>query len=191
MKFIEGDIEALTKAVNIEMEKSLKFFEKDILSLRTGKASAALVEFITLEAHGQTMKVRDVASISTPDARMIVIHPWDKSLLQNVSKGIMASDLGVNPVIDGDVIRLQLPMMSGERRDEITKQLAKKLEDAKIQLRNVRKDFHQFIKTAEKNKDISEDFVKRLEERLQKNTDTWIDKVVAVAKKKEVELRTV
>ncbi len=191
MKIIEGDLETLIKASSVEMEKALKFFEKDLVSLRTGKASASLVENIVVEAHGQMMKVRELASISTPEARMIVIHPWDKSILQNVAKGIMVSDLGINPVVDGEVVRLQLPMMSGERREEMVKQLSKKLEDSKIQMRAVRKDFLQLIKTSEKNKDISEDFAKRIEDKLQKNTDAWIEKAVLIAKKKEVELRSV
>ena len=191
MKIIEGDVDSFIKQSSTDMEKALKFFEKDLLSLRTGKASTALVEGILVEAHGQMQKLRELASLSVPDARMIVISPWDKSIISNISRAISASDLGINPTVDGDILRLQLPMMSSERREEIVKQLAKKLEDAKIQIRNVRKDFHNDIKTAEKKRDISEDFAKTLADKLQKNTDTWIDKAHIVAKKKEAELRAV
>jgi ribosome recycling factor len=191
MKIIEGDIDSFIKQSNTDMEKALKFFEKDLLSLRTGKASTALVESILVEVHGQTQKLRELASLSVPDARMIVISPWDKSIIANISKAISASDLGLNPTLDSDVLRLQLPMMSSERREEIVKQLAKKLEDAKVAIRNVRKDFHNGIKSSEKSRDISEDFAKKLADKLQKSTDAWIDKVSAVAKKKESELRAV
>jgi len=191
MKIIEGDIDAFVKSVSIGMEGALKFFEKDILSLRTGKASIALVDGIMVEVYGQFQRMREVAAISVPDARMIIISPWDKSVLPNIQKAISNSDLGLNPVPDGEVIRLQLPMMSTERREEIVKQLAKKTEDAKVQIRNIRKDFHNELKSAEKSKDISEDFAKILADKLQKNTDAWIEKVSMIAKKKESELRTV
>jgi len=191
MKIIEGDLDSFLKNANEEMEKTLKFFEKELLSLRTGKASVTLVENVPVEAHGQMMRLREVASLSAPDARMIVISPWDKSLIPSVSKAITISDLGLNPIVDGEIVRLQLPMMSSERREEIVKLLAKKLEESKVQLRNVRKDFHNEIKAAEKAKNISEDFSKILADRLQKTVDAWTDKAVLVAKKKETELRTV
>jgi ribosome recycling factor len=191
MKIIEGDLDSFIKKTNEEMEKALKFFEKELLSLRTGKASISLVENITVEAHGSMVKMREIASLTTPDARMIVISPWDKTLLSSASKAISISDLGLNPIVDGEIIRLQLPMMSSERREEIVKALSKKLEDAKIQMRNVRKDFMNHIKASEKAKSISEDFGKILTDKLQKNLESWTDKAVLVSKKKEAELRTV
>lgn len=191
MKIIEGDLDSFIKKTNEEMEKALKFFEKELLSLRTGKASISLVENISVEAHGSMVKMREIASLSTPDARMIVISPWDKTLLSSASKAISISDLGLNPVVDGEIIRLQLPMMSSERREEIVKSLSKKLEDAKIQMRNVRKDFMNHIKASEKSKSISEDFGKILTDKLQKNVEAWTEKAVVISKKKEAELRTV
>ncbi len=191
MKLLENDYETLTKKANEEMDKAIKFFEKELLTLRTGKASASLVDGVLVEVYDQKMKLRELASISTPDARMIVIHPWDKSTLPAIQKGIQIADLGLNPSVDGDLLRIQLPMMSNERREEIVKQLGKKAEEAKVTIRNARKDLHNVIKASEKNREISEDFCKKLEERLQKTTDAWIDKVVAIAKKKEAELRTV
>lgn len=191
MKIIEGDVSVFIESSNVEFEKVLHHFEKDILSLRTGKASVSLLDNVFVDVHGRRSKLKEIASILIPDARMIVISPWDKSLLTEISKGILASDLSINPVVDGNSIRLQLPQMSSERRDEMVKILHKKMEDAKVQLRNVRKDFHNNIKTNEKNKNISEDFSKKLEEKLQKNLDSWIEKIIAVAKKKETDLRHV
>lgn len=191
MKVVEGDISGFVNASSVEMEKTLKFFEKELVSLRTGKASSALVDHLPVEAYGQTMKLFEVAAVSAPDPRLIVIQPWDKSLVSNIQKAIIVSELGITPNVDGEIIRLQLPMMSTERRDEFVKVLAKKSEEAKQQIRNVRKDFHSAIKLAKENKEASEDFLKRLEDALQKNTDLWIDKILAVAKKKEAELRAV
>ncbi len=191
MQIIEGDINSFVNASSVEMEKVLKFFEKDLVSLRTGRASTALIENILVDAYGQTVKLREVAALSAPDPRLLVIQPWDKSLLNSIQKGIMVSDLGINPAVDGEIIRLQLPMMSSERREEFVKVLAKKTEEAKTQIRNVRKDFHNKIRDAKEEKEASEDFLKRLEEALQKNTDAWIEKIIAVGKKKEAELRAV
>lgn len=191
MNIVEGDIKSVIDLSNVEMEKVLKFFEKDILSLRTGKASISLVDMLPVEAHGQTMKIRDVASISISDARSIVINPWDKTILSAVAKSITNSDLGVNPMVDGDILRVVLPMMSSERREEFIKLLSKKLEDAKIKIRNIRRDFMTDIKKAEKSKDISQDFMKVLEVKLQESTDSWIGKLDETSKKKEVDLRVV
>lgn len=191
MQITEGDINSFVNASSVEMEKVLKFFEKDLVSLRTGRASTALIENILVDAYGQTVKLREVAALSAPDPRLLVIQPWDKSLLNSIQKGIMVSDLGINPAVDGEIIRLQLPMMSSERREEFVKVLAKKTEEAKTQIRNVRKDFHNKIRDAKEDKAASEDFLKRLEEALQKNTDAWIEKIIAVGKKKEAELRAV
>ncbi len=191
IKIIEGDFDSFIKKSSEEMDKALKFFEKDILSLRTGKASSALVDGLPVESYGQFSKVREVASVSTPDARTIVISPWDKSLIPNIQKAISTSDIGLTPNVDGEIIRLVLPMMSSERRDEIAKQLNKKLEESKVNVRNVRRDFHSAIKSAEKDKNISQDFAKVLEDKLQKNTDAWIEKLVVIAKKKEADLRAI
>ena len=191
IKIIEGDFDSFIKKSSEEMDKALKFFEKDILSLRTGKASSSLVDGLPVESYGQFSKVREIASVSTPDARTIVISPWDKSLIPNIQKAISTSDVGLTPNVDGEIIRLVLPMMSSERRDEIAKQLNKKLEESKVNVRNVRRDFHSAIKASEKDKNISQDFAKILEEKLQKNTDAWIEKLVAVAKKKEADLRAI
>lgn len=191
MKIVEGDINKFIDASSQEFDKVLKFFEKDILSLRTGRASASLVDSILIDAFGRMAKLKEVAAISIPDARMIIISPWDASLLGEISKGIVNSDLGIAPIVDGNSIRLQLPQMSGERREEMVKSLHKKAEDAKVNMRNARKNFHNDIKTSEKSKDISQDFAKKLEEKLQKNLDAWIEKINALAKKKEGELRAI
>lgn len=187
----EGELNSVILAMSNQMQDCITFFKKDILSIRTGIASSDLVENISVEAYGQNSRIRDVASISIPDSRMIVISPWDKGLFDAIAKGIRNSDLGVNPVIESDLIRLQLPMMSTQRRDELVKILNKKVEDAKVKVRNVRRDFNNAVKKAEKDKDISQDFSKILVEKIQKTTDSWIDQLDQICKDKEKDLRKV
>jgi ribosome recycling factor len=188
---MEGDLKQFEAEVNVEMDKAVKHFEHDLLAIRSGKASAAMVEDLTVECYGDYQKLKSVASILTPDARMIVIQPWDKTLNGEVFKAIQNSNLGVTPLIDGDIIRVQLPIMSSDRRDELVKVLKKKLEDAKIKIRNLRRDYNSVIKDHEKKSTISEDFAKRVTDHLQKITDSFVDKLDAIGHKKETELKLV
>jgi ribosome recycling factor len=186
---VEGDAKSLLGLVKESMDLVIKHYEKEILSIRTGKASAGLVENIKADVYGQMMSIREVASIATPDSRLIVIQPWDKSVIGAIDKAIQNSDLGINPVNDGDLLRLQIPMMSTERREDLVKVLSKKTEDARVGIRNVRKDFNNKIRDAEKDRVISQDFSKKLSEQLQKSTDAWIEKVSVIKDKKESDLR--
>jgi ribosome recycling factor len=186
---VEGDAKSLLGLVKESMDLVIKHYEKEILSIRTGKASAGLVENIKADVYGQMMSIREVASIATPDSRLIVIQPWDKSVIGAIDKAIQNSDLGINPVNDGDLLRLQIPMMSTERREDLVKVLSKKTEDARVGIRNVRKDFNNKIRDAEKDRVISQDFSKKLSEQLQKSTDAWIEKVSVIKYKKASALR--
>lgn len=177
------------KAVAPEMDKHIKHFQKDLLTIRTGRASSSLVEELLVDCYGSKMKLKELAAISTPEARLIVIQAWDKSVLGDIEKAILTSDLGITPVNNGDLIRIQLPMMSSERRDELVKLLNKKLEECKAHIRNTRKDFQNSVRDAEKKKVLSEDFAKTLLDILQKETDAFIGEAEKIANKKEEEIK--
>jgi ribosome recycling factor len=177
------------KALSPEMEKHIKHFQKELVTIRTGRANASLVEDLLVECYGSKMKLKELGSITTPEARLIVIQAWDKSLLNEIEKAITSSGLGLNPVNNGDLIRIQLPMMSSERRDELIKVLNKKLEECKAHIRNTRKDFQNSVRDAEKKKVISEDFQKKLLDILQKETDKFIAEAEKISSKKEDEIK--
>lgn len=186
--FTEGNTKDFEVALKGEMDGPIKHFEKELSTIRTGRASAALVENIPVECYGQVMTLKGLATISTPDARLIVIQPWDKSIINDIEKALQNSNIGVNPVNDGEVVRLQLPQMSSARRDELVKVLSKKSEDSRIGVRNIRKEYHNQIRDTEKKHGISEDFAKRLSDLLQKITDEFIGKIDSIQKKKEAEI---
>ena len=188
--FSEGDPSGFDSSCREAMQPPIVHFEKDLSSIRTGKASTKLLDGIKVECYGQLMGLRELATLAAPDARLLTVQPWDKSNIDAVEKAIAASELGINPINDGTVIRLQFPMMSTERREELVKVLGKKTEEAKIGVRNVRKEYHNQLRDAEKKKLISEDFAKRLSDLLQKITDQFIKKVDELSEKKANELRS-
>jgi ribosome recycling factor len=186
--FQEGDTKSFEKLLKEHMEKPLKHYEKELASIRTGRASVALLENIKVDAYGQMMNLRDVATLSAPDARLLTVQPWDKGVMAEIEKAILESEIGAAPVNDGALIRIQLPQMSASRRDELVKLLGKKTEDCRVSIRNVRKDFHNEVRDADKNHIISEDFAKRLADLLQKVTDQFIEKTDQIHGKKETEI---
>ena len=189
--FAEGDTKTFESNVKVEMDKPIKHFDKELVSIRTGRASSTLVENLKVECYGQSMTLKELATLATPDARLISIQPWDKSIIGEIEKAIKNSDVGINPVNDGTVIRLQLPMMSSSRREELVKVLGKKTEECKIGIRTVRKEFHNQLRDAEKSRGISEDFAMRLSDLLQKVTDEFTKKVDGLYDKKEKELKSI
>ncbi len=191
LAFQEGDSKSFEAAVKKEMELPLKHYEKELTSIRTGRASTTILDNIKVESYGQFMPLRDLATVSAPDARLLTIQPWDKSVIPAIEKAIAASDLGLTPANDGNVIRLQLPQMSEARREEIVKVLNKKTEESRVNVRNIRKDFHNEVRDAQKKKIISEDFAIRLGELLQKITDELIKKIDMLNDKKAHEIRLV
>lgn len=170
------------------MQKAVEALRQDISTIRTGRASSALVERITVDYYGTPTPINQVASISVPEARLLVIQPWDRKLLTDIEKAIQKSDLGINPNNDGQVIRLAIPQLNEERRREMVKTLHKKLDEHKVAIRNVRRDVHDRFRDREKKKEISEDELKRSVERLQKLTDRYIDEMDRVGKSKEQEI---
>jgi len=181
------------KAMSDEMDKVIKHFERELVTIRTGRAHPALVEGIKVSCYGGSsqMSIRELASVSAPGANLLVIEPWDKSIITEIEKAIGASDLGVTPENDGNIIRIRLPEMSSARREELTKILGKKLEEAKISIRNIRKDFHNLIRSSEKEKSISEDHARRLHDVLQDITDKYCKICDQMAEKKEKDIKTI
>lgn len=186
--FKEGDSKSFEALCKDQMEKPIKHYEKDLGSIRTGRASIAMLENIMVESYGQIMPLKEVASLGAPEPRLLTIQPWDKSIINEIEKAIAQSDLGATPVNDGNLIRIPLPQMSTARREEFVKILGKKTEDCKVAVRNIRKDFHNEVRDAQRKKIISEDFAKKLSESLQKVTDVFIERVDKVHEKKAAEI---
>jgi len=170
------------------MQKAVESLKQDIAALRTGRASSALIERITVDYYGTPTPINQVASISVPEARLLVIQPWDRKMLTDIEKAIQKSDLGINPNNDGQVIRLAIPPLNEERRRDMVKTLHKKLDEHKVAIRNVRRDAQDKLRDREKKKEVSEDELKRSTERLQKLTDRYIDEMDKVGKSKELEI---
>jgi ribosome recycling factor len=170
------------------MGKSIDALKHSLTRLRTGRASTALVEHIKVSAYGSDMPLNQVATISLGDARSIVITPYDKSHVAAVEKALLSSDIGITPTTAGQVIRLNMPPLTEERRRELAKHVAHEGEDAKIAIRNVRRDAMQKVKDLLKDKQISEDDERRTEDEIQKLTDRFVKDVDGVVKAKEEEL---
>jgi ribosome recycling factor len=170
------------------MQKAVGSLKQDLATIRTGRASSALVERISVDYYGAPTPINQLATISVPEARLLVIQPWDRKLLTDIEKAIQRSDLGINPNNDGQVIRLAVPALNEERRREMVKVVHKKLDEHKVAIRNIRRDIQDKLRDREKKKEISEDELKRSTERLQKLTDRFIDEMDKVGKTKELEI---
>ena len=170
------------------MQKAVEALKQDVSSIRTGRASSALIERITVDYYGTPTPINQIASISIPEARLLVIQPWDRKMLIDIEKAIQKSDLGINPNNDGQVIRLAIPPLNEERRRDMVKTLHKKLDEHKVAIRNVRRDAQDKLRDREKKKEVSEDELKRSTDRLQKLTDRYIDEMDKVGKSKELEI---
>jgi ribosome recycling factor len=189
--FTEGDTKKLETSLKAAMDTCIKHYERELATIRTGRASVDVLDSVRVEVYGQVMPLRDLATLAAPDARLLTIQPWDKGTLAAIEKAITISDLGMTPLNDGTIIRLQLPLMSGDRREELVKVLHKKEEEARIQVRNARRDHLNAVKDAEKKKEISEDFSKRLADLTQKITDQFMVVIDEHTAKKEAALRQV
>jgi ribosome recycling factor len=175
-----------------QFDKSIEHLRQEISSLRTGRATPALVEDIPIEAYGTKQPLKAVASISVADAKTIVVDPWDKSLLQTVETGLRNSDVGISPVNDGTVLRLPLPELTTERRQELIKVLHTKLEQARIAVRKIREEVRAQIDKSEKEKEISEDEKFTLQDELDKKiVKEYNDKIKTIGEEKEKEIMTI
>jgi len=172
------------------MDKITTLFSEDIQSIRTGRATPGLIENVVVTVYGgQKMKLVELGSIGVPDVRSLTFQPWDQSLVREISNGMAAAGLGMNPTVDGAIIRLQLPMLTQEQREEYIKLLGRKLEGVREMVRSARADFRKKLMDAKNEKEISEDEFKRDEAELQKLTDKYMEKLEEISRKKEVEIR--
>ena len=173
------------------MDKALDHLAEEFGAVRAGRANAKVLDRITVEYYGSETPLAGVATISTPDARTLVIQPWDTSLLKEIQKAIQASDLGINPQNDGKVIRLVFPQLTEERRKDLTKQVKKYAEDAKVAMRNIRRDGMDYVKKLKKNSEITEDDQKKAEKDLQDLLDKYTKKADEALAAKEKELMSI
>ena len=182
-------IEEIKKNTDMKMQKSLSLLTQELAKLRTGRASPALLEGIRVEYYGSQLPLNQVATISIPEPRLIIIQPWDKTALPNIEKAIFKSAVGLTPNNDGSVIRLAVPPLTTERREELIKLTLRMAEETKVAIRNIRREANNEIKKLEKDKKISEDASFKAHEDIQHATDEFIKKVDAVQKDKEKEIR--
>ena len=173
------------------MNKVTEILRKDYSSLRAGRANPALLDKVMVDYYGTPTPVNQTANISCPEPRLIVVQPWDKSLISAIEKAILKSDLGLNPNNDGSVIRLAIPQLTEERRRELVKTCSKKAEDAKVAVRNIRRDVNDSIKDLEKAKEASEDECKKALENAQKLTDRFVKTVDEIFEQKEKDIMAV
>lgn len=166
----------------------LDFYKTDIASIRTGRATPALVEDVLVDAYGQRMHIKELATITAPEPRSVLIQPWDKTVVEAISGAIRKSEIGLNPVVDGQVIRLNIPPLTEERRNEFIKLLKQKTEGARIKIRRMREEVWDKVQTMEKNHEIREDDKFKAKEDLQKLIDEYNKKIEELEKKKEQEL---
>ena len=178
----------ILKNADAKMKKAVEALAKELAGIRTGRASPALVEHIKVDYQGIITPLTQLASISVPEPKMILIHPWDRSIINNIDKAILKSDLGLNPVNDGNVIRIPIPPLTEERRKELIKVVHKRLEDSRIHIRNIRREAIEELRQAEKNKEISQDQNTRASEQLQKLTDNFVEAVNKIGREKEREI---
>jgi ribosome recycling factor len=171
-----------------KMDKVLESLARDLSRVRTGRASVALLEGIKVDCYGTSMPLPQVASLAAPEARLLTVQPWDPTVLSDIEKAILKSDLGLNPVNDGKIIRLPIPALTTERRKELVKMIKKMEEEGKVTLRNVRREANEDFKEMKKEKLLSEDDTHRGQEEVQKITDEYIKKVEAQAAEKEKEI---
>lgn len=174
-----------------ELNRAIEYLKSELSKLRVGRATPAMVEDLEVECYGQTMPLKQLANISVPQPRTITIQPWDRSILENIEKGIFRSSLGLTPIVDGEIIRINIPQLSEERRNELTKILNEKVEEARISIRHKREEAWKEIQEKEKAGEIREDDKFKGKDELQKVIDEYNEKIEETRKKKEEEITTV
>ena len=183
--------EEVLKEGSRRMDMAIEFLKRDMQSVRTGRATPSLVENLTADYYGTPTPLGQMSTISAPDAQLIMIQPWDRQSLTEIEKAIMKSPTGLNPSNDGSIIRVPVPPLSQERRQELVKSLGRKVEDSKVAVRNVRRDSQDKLRTLEKKKEISQDENQRAQTQLQKITDNHVSEIDQFWKSKVEEMMTV
>ena len=177
--------------LELRMQKTIEVFEGNLSEIRAGRANPAILNKISVEYYGVPTPINQVAGISVPEARMIVIQPWDASILKAIEKAILASDIGLNPNNDGKVIRLNFPDLTEERRKELAKEVRKIAEEAKVSIRSIRRDGMDTVKDEQKRSEITEDQKADFEEKIQKLTDKYVAEIDTACANKEKEIMSV
>lgn len=178
----------IMQQIERKMSTSIDVLHRELGAIRTGRASSAIIEHVRVDYAGTPTPIHHLANVSVPDARQILIQPWDRTMVSQVEKALMKSDLGLTPSSDGQVIRLVIPPLSQERRLDLTKMVHKRVEEDKVAIRNLRRDALEQIKKSEKDKELSQDESKRAQDQLQKVTDAYTTKAEKLGKDKELEL---
>jgi ribosome recycling factor len=184
-------IQELRKKTHERMQASIEALKKKFASVRTGRASLLLLDGLTVDYYGTVTPLQQLASLSVPDSRQIVIQPWEQKIIPEIEKAIMKSDLGLTPMNDGKLIRINIPALTEERRKQLVKVVKKEAEDAKVAVRNVRREINEDLKKLEKEKHVSEDEIKKEHDEVQKITDSFIKKVDELLEHKEKEIMEV
>lgn len=174
-----------------KMKKTVEHLTRDLAALRAGRANPAMLDKVIVDYYGEPTPLNQLANITVPEARLLVVQPWDKGSIPNIEKAIMKSDLGVNPNNDGNVIRIAIPQLTEERRKDLVKVVKKRGEEAKVAVRNVRREANDMIKSSEKDKMISEDEAKKGNDEVQKATDKYIKDIDAILAAKEKDIMEV
>lgn len=181
----------LKRKITDRMARAIEALKKELASVRTGRASLALLDGIMVNYYGTQTPLQQLVSLSIPDSRQIAIQPWEQKIIPDIEKAILKSDLGLTPMNDGKIIRINIPPLTEERRKQLVKAVKKKAEETKITIRNIRRDVNEELKKLEKEKHLSEDEVRRLQEETQKITDSYITKVDEILGHKEKEIMEV
>jgi ribosome recycling factor len=184
-------IQELRRKTSDRMQGAIDALKKEFASVRTGRASLGLLEGIVIDYYGTPTPVQQLASLSIPESRQIAIQPWEQKLIPEIEKAILKSDLGLTPMNDGKIIRINIPVLTEERRKQLVKIVKKRAEESKIAVRNIRRDANEELKKLEKNEHISEDEVKKEHDEVQRTTDSFIKKIDELLEHKEKEIMEV
>lgn len=184
-------IKDVISSAEVKMQKTLTVLNSDLSTMKAGRANPTMLDRIQVDYYGSPCSLTQVANVSAPEPRMLVITPWEKSLLKEIEKAILKSDLGINPSNDGSIIRLLVPELTEETRKNLVKNVKKAGEDAKVAIRSIRRDANEKIKTLKKDEHISEDEVKKAEETVQKKTDQYVKEIDAAVVVKEKEIMSI
>ena len=188
---MDGEVADILKASQEGMDKVIEATKRDFSAIRTGRANPAILERVQVECYGALTPLKQIAGISAPEPRLLVVQPWDKSIINNVEKAIQKADLGLNPTNDGSVIRLVIPQLTEERRKELVRMVKKDAEEKRVLVRNIRRDAKDKIKKLEKDGLISEDESRKTMDEIQKLTDKYIEEIDKLLAAKEAEIMEV
>jgi ribosome recycling factor len=174
-----------------KMDKAIEALKRDLAGIRTGRASLSIFEGITVNYYGVPTPINQIATLSIPESRLITIQPWDPKMISEIERAILKSDLGLNPTNDGKIIRIAIPPLTEERRKQVIKQVHKRVEESKVAIRNIRRDFNEEVKRLEKEEHVSQDDTRRALDEIQKLTDNYIKKVEEIKAHKDAEIMEV